>query len=317
MQTRTAPDVLEARTERVTQHIREASEATGVPFDYLLAQANQESRLNPDAASTRSSAKGLYQFTAGTWLDVIKKHGAEHGLSAYADAIVKGKDGRWTVADTDLKKEILDLRKDSRTSALMAGEYAADNRKVLEAKLGRKASSHDLYLAHFLGAGGALKILQEVKDGQNTAAAGILPQAAKANPEFFRHGDDGAAKSVNALYQTVQNRFSSSLDKASALARTLTARPSVDLANLRPEARPETEETDADSLATLTAAEAATPATMLDLAGYGSFPAAIAAAPPSPEQPSAFPVALPPPVSSPKGDQVTLRGLLGALDGKG
>lgn len=141
----------ESRHQRVARQIRAAAEVTGVPFDYLLAQANTESRMDPNAASQRSSAMGLYQFTAGTWLEMVKKHGADHGLGNYADAITKGRDGKWNVADKELKAEILNLRKDPRISSLMAGEYASDNGKVLEAKLGRKASTHDLYLAHFLG----------------------------------------------------------------------------------------------------------------------------------------------------------------------
>lgn len=315
----------ESRHQRVARHIREAAEATGVPFDYLLAQANSESRLDPDAANQRSSAMGLYQFTAGTWLDMIKKHGAEHGLDAYADAITKGKDGKWTVADKDLKKEILELRKDPKVSALMAGEYASDNRKVLEAKLGRQASSHDLYLAHYLGAGGALKVLQEVgagkgADGDETApttAASILPEAAKANPSEFHHDDgEGEAKSVDDLYASVQARFRRSMAKAAAVAKKLN-RPSVDLAALRPEPRPQPETaavaaTTAETTQPPASSAAATARAALDLSQYGTFPVAIARA--GTEDTTSFPVRLPPPVNATRADQVTLRGLIDAID---
>ncbi|MBX9635832.1 MAG: transglycosylase SLT domain-containing protein, partial [Magnetospirillum sp.] len=104
---------------KVAAHIRDAAEATGVPFEFLLAQANQESRLDPDAKSRRSSAMGLFQFTAGTWLEMVKNHGGDHGLDKYADAITRGSDGRLTVKNKDLKKEILDLRRDPKLSALM------------------------------------------------------------------------------------------------------------------------------------------------------------------------------------------------------
>ena len=318
-----APTVLieapDSRHQRVARHIREAAKATGVPFDYLLAQANSESRLDPDAANQRSSAMGLYQFTAGTWLDMLKKHGAEHGLGNYADSIVKGKDGKWTVADKDIRKEILDLRKDPRISALMAGEYASDNRKVLEAKLGREASAHDLYLAHYLGAGGALKVLQELGGDEQTTAATILPAAAKANPAEFHHDDgEGEAKSVDDLYASVQSRFRRSMAKAAAVAKKLN-RPSIDLAELRPEARPaapaaEMATTPAGTAATTLAGTAATvdAATrpQLDLSQYGPFPVAIARAALADDTTTSFPVRLPPPVSATRADQVTLRGLI-------
>lgn len=316
--TTASPTVLieapESRHQRVARHIRAAAEATGIPFDYLLAQANTESRMDPNAASQRSSAMGLYQFTAGTWLEMVKKHGAEHGLGNYADTITKGRDGKWAVADKEMKAEILNLRKDPRISALMAGEYAADNGKVLEAKLGRKASTHDLYLAHFLGAGGAIKVLQEMGGDQQTTAAGILPEAAKANPEVFHHQDDGEAKSVDDLYASVESRFRRSMAKAAVVAKNLN-RPTMDLAELRPEARPQTDAT--TTTLTLAATEAALslpgPAPV-DLSQYGTFPVAINRS--TPTETGSFPVRLPPPVNATRADQVTLRGIIDALDGE-
>jgi len=314
MQTPTTTVLIEAqesRHQRVARHIREAADATGVPFDYLLAQANTESRLDPDAASRRSSAMGLYQFTASTWLDMIKKHGADHGLGNYADAITVGKDGKPSVANKDLKKEILELRRDPRISALMAGEYAADNRKVLESKLGRPASTHDLYLAHYLGAGGALKVLNEVGGSEQTAAD-ILPEAARANPEEFHHDDgEGEAKSIDALYASVQARFRRSMAKAAAVAKELN-RPKVDLAEFRPEARPQAADSPSATSLAATETKSTTSPPNVDLSQYGMFPVAIARAETNPET-TTFPVRLPPPVNATRADQVTLRGLIDAL----
>lgn len=309
----TAPvEAPESRHQRVARHIRAAAEATGVPFDFLLAQANTESRLDPDAANRRSSAMGLYQFTAGTWLDVVKKHGAEHGLGNYADAITKGKDGKWTVADKEIRKEILEMRKDPRVSALMAGEYAADNRKVLEARLGRQASSHDLYLAHYLGAGGALKVLQEVGAPQQTAAANLLPEAARANPNEFHHDDgEGESKSVDDLYASVQSRFRRSMTKAAAMVKKLN-HPSIDLAELRPEPRPADNAGAPLSANPVVAAQSPAP-NAVDLSRFGTFPVAIAGAAIA-DDTTAFPVRLPPPVSATRADQVTLRGLIDAQE---
>ncbi|CAA7621536.1 conserved hypothetical protein [Magnetospirillum sp. LM-5] len=283
-------ELAEARDTRMAGHIREASDVTGVPFEYLLAQANQESRLNPDARSARSSAMGLYQFTAGTWLDMIKNHGAEHGLGKYADAITKNSDGRWTVADKAMKKEILDLRRDPKVSSLMAGEYAKENEAYLERKLGREVSAQDLYLAHFLGAGGALRVLKGMQETPKAEAAEHLPEAADANPEMFTHAESGQSKSLAQLYKTVLSRFQHAMNDVNAVARR--ERPQIDLAALKPPARqPEMPPEPAEPLI-----EAFT-------------------APPPVHTASAdtnrmFPVALPPPVSGTKTDGPMLRILL-------
>ena len=69
--------------------IARAAQATGVDFSYLLAQARIESSMNPAARAQTSSAAGLYQFTQGTWLAMLDRHGARHGLG-WADAAIAG-----------------------------------------------------------------------------------------------------------------------------------------------------------------------------------------------------------------------------------
>ena len=78
-----------ARSEGVRAAIARAAERSGVDFDYLLAQARIESSLNPNARAGTSSAAGLYQFTKGTWLQTLDKHGAAHGLD-WTDAAISG-----------------------------------------------------------------------------------------------------------------------------------------------------------------------------------------------------------------------------------
>ena len=52
----------------VTGAIRQAARMTGADFKYLLATAQVESNLNPNAQAATSSARGLFQFTEQTWL---------------------------------------------------------------------------------------------------------------------------------------------------------------------------------------------------------------------------------------------------------
>ncbi|HSV28829.1 MAG TPA: transglycosylase SLT domain-containing protein, partial [Candidatus Omnitrophota bacterium] len=279
--------------DRVARHIRDAADSTGVPFDYLLAQANQESRLNPDAKSRRSSAMGLYQFTKGTWLDMVKKHGAEHGLERYADAIATGKDGKPMVADAAMRREILELRRDPKVSALMAAEYAKENEAVLEARLGRQVSSHDLYLAHFLGASGAARVLEGVEDSPRHSAAGALPDAARANPEVFREPGSSRPRSFASLYKAVKARFANATESVAHMAQR--ARPEMDLAALKPPPRPEVAPDPGPQLAMADPAEV--PVTDTALLPPAPPPYAAFANAMEPDTPF-FPAALPPATSS-------------------
>lgn len=307
---------------KVAAHIRDAAQATGVSFEYLLAQANQESRLNPEAKSSKSSAMGLFQFTSGTWMEMVKRHGADHGLEQYSDAIVKGADGRWAVKDKALKKEILDLRKDPRLSALMAAEYAKDNEQVLESKLGRQVSTQDLYLAHFLGAGGALKVLKGRHEPETDQQPAELAGAAQANPDVFMDPASGEQRSLDSVYATVEKRFRHAMNEANRVAGKL--RPQVDLAALRPAERPV--ETAAAAVVAATApipASTEGPAlTMADIpANVGTFPARL---PPRPkavpkveDAGQSFPVPMPPPVTGARTAANSLGTLLSANEEPG
>jgi hypothetical protein len=228
------------RPQPVVNNIREAADTIGVSFDYLLAQATQESGLDPEARNTRSSASGLFQFTQPTWLDMIRKHGAAHGLDQEAAAITLDADGQPQVKDKAMKKAILDLRKDPKLSSLMAAEYAKDNAQVLEKKLGRPATASDLYLAHFLGAGGAARVIKGAASDPKHSAHALLPEAARANPDIFHEHGSQKARTVASLYKNVQARLGTALGSHAAVNQPgLTGR--VDLAMLRPEPRPEME----------------------------------------------------------------------------
>ena len=100
--------------------IANAAQATTVDFNYLLAQAEVESAMNPNARAATSSATGLYQFIESTWLDTVKKHGSRFGLGAVADQIGVTASGSAYVADPAQREAILALRNDPRVASLMA-----------------------------------------------------------------------------------------------------------------------------------------------------------------------------------------------------
>ncbi len=195
---------------RVQSAIQLASSKTGVDFDYLLGQAKIESGLNARARSGTSSATGLYQFVEQSWLAVVKKHGAEHGLGWAADSIGQTAGGRFSVSDGATRSAILALRNDPDVASLMAAEHASDNKSALEGSLGRDANGTDLYMAHFLGIGGAKKFLSAMASNPGASAASLFPQAAGANRSIF-YASNGQPRSLSAIYQ----RFSDKLNAAS------------------------------------------------------------------------------------------------------
>lgn len=178
----------------VSGALKKASQSTGVGFDYLYRVAVRESSLNPSAKAKTSSAAGLFQFIEQTWLGAVKKYGAAHGLGAEAADIVKGANGRFSVADPQRRQAILDLRFDAGKAAALAAELARENKAALEGSLGRAVDAADLYAAHFLGPGGARALLSAET---SASAAALLPNAAAANRHVFFDG--ARARSVGEV----------------------------------------------------------------------------------------------------------------------
>ena len=174
-----------AAAASIKSTLRGAAAKTGIGFDYLLRTAQRESSLNPNAKATTSSAAGMFQFIEQTWLAMVKNHGASHGMADFAADIKESASGQLTVTSAVRRQEILDLRFNVEKAAALAGELARENKTQLEAKLGRAVNAAELYAAHFLGTGGAAKLLAAPA---NAAASTLLPAAAKANKAVFFEG---------------------------------------------------------------------------------------------------------------------------------
>jgi len=187
------PTVSPVQNADVQGAIARAATRTGVDFDYLLAQARLESGLDPSAKAQTSSASGLYQFIDSTWLRTLDRHGAKHGMD-WADAAI-APNGR--VADTATRQQLLSLRYDADASSLMAAELTRENAAGLRSSLGRDAEPAELYLAHFLGLGGAQKFLGALGSDPEQSAAALMPQAARANRSIFYNG--GSPRSVGEV----------------------------------------------------------------------------------------------------------------------
>lgn len=195
--------------KNVLHAVERAAARTGANFSFLMEKAAAESNFNTKAKSKSSSATGLFQFIESTWLKMIKEHGHKYGLGSLAEKI-EMKGGRPCVDDCDTRNAILSLRKNPEIAALMAGELTENNEQYLKAHTKGDVGETELYLAHFLGAGGAAKFLNgRAYDGDRPAAA-LFVREARANKSIFFDRATGEARSLNEIYDLFANKFNDS-----------------------------------------------------------------------------------------------------------
>lgn len=222
----TATDTVRVGKHRVSTELldtlRQASRSAGVDFGFLVSQAAQESGFRTDAQAKTSSARGLFQFVEGTWLEMVRDHGAKYGLSEQAAQITRGSDGRPKVNDPAQRQAILALRDDPRLSSAMAAEYARANRDILAREFGVEASKTDLYLGHFLGPNGASKFLGALRENSQALAADLLPDAASSNPTVFfdSAGNKRSLADIHAYFTRKLDAHAEGLDTAAETTAT-------------------------------------------------------------------------------------------------
>ena len=190
----------------VRQAIASAAEQTGIAFDFLIAQAQVESSMDPKARARTSSASGLFQFIESTWLDTMRRHGARFGLDGVAAQISTARSGAAFVADPAQRSAILAMRNDPEVASLMAAGLAEDNRGALTPILGREPDHGELYLAHFLGSGGAGRFLSAMDDDPDQFAANLFPRSAAANRPIF-YDANGTPRSLAGVMEVVSGKL--------------------------------------------------------------------------------------------------------------
>ncbi len=204
----TFANAIESARAKVAGTIKQAASATGASFEYLLSAAKIESNLNPNAAASTSSARGLYQFIEQTWLGTVKEAGAAFGFGKYADSISKSASGSYSVSDPAARDQILKLRDDPAVNAAMAGVLAQSNSFKLTADLGRRPTDGELYMAHFMGSGGASRLITAAHDTPRASAVAMFPGAAAANRAIF-YNRSGTPRSVSEVYADLDARYAS------------------------------------------------------------------------------------------------------------
>ena len=193
---------------KIAGSIKQAASTTGASFEYLLTTAKMESNFNPKAAATTSSARGLFQFIDQTWLGTVKEAGTQLGYGKYADAISKTGSGGYAVSDPAARNAILKLRDDPAAASSIAAVLTQSNSFKLTGKIGRRPTDGELYMAHFMGVGGAAKLISNAEDHPNASAARLFPNAAAANRPIF-YDRAGRARSVSEVYSVLSSRYAS------------------------------------------------------------------------------------------------------------
>ena len=224
---------------RVAGAIKQAAASSGTSFQYLLTTAKMESDFNPTAGASTSSAHGLFQFIDQTWLTTVKEAGAQFGYGNLADMISKSSDGSYSVSDPDARKAIMKLRDDPTVASAMAAAFTQSNSFKLTGMIGRRPSDSELYMAHFMGVGGAAKLIGNAEDNGQASAARLFPNAAAANRSIFYDRSTGRARSVSEVYSVLQQRYdsaatSSATQSAMASVGGDVVKPSVAMASAAP-----------------------------------------------------------------------------------
>ncbi len=190
--------------EQIISTIRKVANSQNTDFNYLFNQAKLESGLNPLARASTSSAAGLFQFTSGTWMNMVMRHGDQVGLTAEAQSL-RSK----SVSNGD-RAQILNMRNEPYVATALAAHLATDNAQLLSAAGHKSIGPTELYMAHFLGAGGANTFLNGLRDKPLEPAANALPAAAAANTSVFFNNKTPLS------YQEIYNRFAQKFADAAA-----------------------------------------------------------------------------------------------------
>jgi hypothetical protein len=178
-----------------------AAQRAGAEPALLAAMAWRESRLDPLASNSRSSARGLMQFTEATWLEAIRDHGAAHGLAGEARGLsTDRRTGRISAPNARELGRLLDLRFDPHLSAALAAARMAAARTTLEAALARPVTSVDLYAVHLLGMAGARRFL--AAHAGHRAADAVGSQVASLNRGVF-FDEGGRAREVREVREAI------------------------------------------------------------------------------------------------------------------
>lgn len=180
--------------KQVIDIITSVAQEYGLDPELLCCMAFMESSLNPYAKASTSSATGLFQFINQTWMSLIRLYGKECGVNV------------GMLSDEDLKN----LRFDPKLSTHMMCRLIKENQNYMVTRIQigevRKIDNTCLYLAHFMGAPKATKLLNMFSNKDRTLCHEVFPSEAKANKNIF-FDKSGKARRADAIYALLKDKL--------------------------------------------------------------------------------------------------------------
>ena len=206
----TAVGAIKMPDETVGAAIKEAAKKVGTDESIMLAMAKQESGFNPAAKASTSSAKGLFQFLDSTW---------------------KGMADKYSKSFPELLKGPMDVL----ASAISGALYIKENSEYLK-KNNIPVTGTTIYASHFLGPGGARRLLQA---DPNSIAASIpgMEGPAKANQFiFYKPGPDkkpdlSAPRTAGEIMEVLYNKVGKSAEQYAAVANSPSVGGNISMAS--------------------------------------------------------------------------------------
>ena len=145
--------------------------------DYYSTVRMLESGGRNRARASTSSAYGPFQFIESTWNTYTKKLGKDYSLED---------------------------RSDYAKSLEVMRAFTEDNRARMVEGLKRPVSDVELYMGHFLGPSGAIKLLNA---NDNVDASKLLVRAANSNKSLFFKRGSNKARTVGELKEEITRKY--------------------------------------------------------------------------------------------------------------
>lgn len=179
------------------KYIDIAANVSGLPAGTIAAVFGNEysasdvaaGKLNEPNKAGASSARGMFQMIDGTFVGTVR---ANPGL--FGDQTGRS------------DQQILALRNDPENQAKAMGAFTKANVAILQ-KNGMALTPPNVYMMHFLGAGGGLRFLKALQENPNQDARGAADfSAVSANASVFLK-KNGDARTVGEIYDMFANKI--------------------------------------------------------------------------------------------------------------
>ena len=103
-------------------------------------------------------------------------------------------------SDPAARNDDHELRDDPAAASSMAAVLTQSNSFKLTGKIGRRPTDGELYMAHFMGVGGAAKLISNAEDNPQASGARLFPNAAAANRSIFYERSGRARTRLRSLF---------------------------------------------------------------------------------------------------------------------